>query len=595
MLNGRLYFHAWLIAIVALLVAFLTLQPEETPIDAEQAPSFDAARAERLASDLVAAAPERPPGSPQAAAWVEAQFRALPGGNRVATQKALARVDAQSTTITNVFFTVPAQAQTKSTRNILVIAPRDAPRGSSGGAHSTAMLVEMARRATQGFYHHPIIFLSADGGTFGNAGTRWYLNSVQTSRIAGVIVLDAPAAGTDREIHVWSSGVGRQALGMRQLAEKAIAESGFTTKSLPSLREQLLRQAITETRGEQRAAIDAGVPAVTLAGREEAVLPSGPDTITNERLQAAGTAAVGLIGLLDVKERANAPDASLAYADRILRPSVARLSLLLLGLPLFVMAFDAAARVRRARVRVSLGMRAVGWRMVPPFVALLAAHLLALWGFLRGPDIGRPPAVRELPFNGAAILTVSFLVLAGIATWMLLRHRVEALGVLPPAEAAGALVWLALVTIIAWWLSPFSLVLILPAAHAALAATVVARRWQVAVLAGVALTAPVAVVMMIANDIDRGPLTALWYLCQTTVSGARGLVGPILVVLVAVCVVSLGNLVAFRARKGLVVSGRVKVPRILTKNLFKDKATEGEGDGGSGETTRRRPITRRDP
>ena len=74
MLNGRLYFHAWLIAIVALLVAFLTLQPEETPIDAEQAPSFDAARAERLASDLVAAAAERPPGSPQAAASVEAQF-----------------------------------------------------------------------------------------------------------------------------------------------------------------------------------------------------------------------------------------------------------------------------------------------------------------------------------------------------------------------------------------------------------------------------------------------------------------------------------------------------------------------------------------
>jgi hypothetical protein len=70
-----------------------------------------------------------------------------------------------------------------------------------------------------------------------------------------------------------------------------------------------------------------------------------------------------------------------------------------------------------------------------------------------------------------------------------------------------------------------------------------------------ALAGPIAIVLMTAADIDRSPLFAVWYLCQTAVSGARGLAGPVLGAVVGVCVVSLSTLVAFRARKGL-VAGR---------------------------------------
>jgi hypothetical protein len=151
-----------------------------------------------------------------------------------------------------------------------------------------------------------------------------------------------------------------------------------------------------------------------------------------------------------------------------------------------------------------------------------------------------------------------------VAAWIAVRPRVAAAGATASAEAAGALVWLAALSLLAWWVAPFSLVLILPAAHAALAATVALRAWQVAGLAVVAVAPSIAVVLATSAAIDRNPLFGVWYLTQTAVSGARGLTGPVLAVLVGVCVVSLGSLVAFRARKGLIAGRRApRPPRAL--------------------------------
>jgi hypothetical protein len=567
MLNGRLYLQAWLVAVVALLVAFLTLEPPEEPIRTDQVATFNSSEAVDAANELAGVAPERTPGSPgasAAASWIEQRFRDLPdGGKRVATQSMVARAGGETTPLKNVFFTLPASARTTSARNILIVAPRDAPAGVAAGTTSSAILVELARTAIRSSYRHALIFLSIDGGSIGNAGTRWYLRSVDRSRIAGVVVLDATGEGDGRTIHLWSTGAGRQALAIRQLADEAVRNAGYEPSSLPSMRSQLLRLAVPETRGEQRAAIDLGVPAVTLANRDESTLPAGPVTIQRERVDGAGTAALWLVNLLDARERANAPDAALAYAGKILRPAVGRLALLLLALPLLVMALDAAARVRRGRIRVSAGLRAVAWRFAVPLGVLFLAHLLSMWGIFRGPDIGRPPKIVDLAFDGQAVLGIILLALVSAVTWLWVRPRVVASGASPPAEAAGALIWLALLTLVAWWVAPFSLVLILPAAHAALAATVAPRRWQIVALASVAFAVPVAIVLMTAADIDRNPLFAVWYLCETAVSGARGFAGPVLAVMVGVCVVSLSTLVAFRARKGLVARRAPRAVRTL--------------------------------
>jgi hypothetical protein len=557
MLNRRLYLHAWLVAFVALIVAFLTLQPPEEPIPTDQPVTFNASEAAKGSAALAAAAPLRVPGTPGAAAaarWVEEQFRKLPDGDRlVATQSMIARVDGQTVNLRNVFFTLPSDAVTTSSRNILIVAARDAPRGVTAGTSNTAILVELARTLAQRTNRrHTMIFLSVDGSTLGNAGTRWYLSQAERSLVAGMIAVDAPGDGAAGEVHVWAGGGGRQSLALRALADQAIAQAGFRANPLPPLREQLIRLAMPETRGEQRAAIDRTIPAVTLAGRDDGLLRPRLGEADRDRMDAIGTAALALTVLLDDRERANAPDASLAYAGKVLRPSVGRVALLLFALPLLVMALDAAARVRRARVRLSSGLRAVAWRFVPPLAVVLVAHLLAMAGVLRSPDVGRPPAPRELPFGRTEVLVVVALALLSVILWWVVKPRVTRTGAQPPEEAAGALVWLALITLLAWWLAPFSLVLVLPAAHAALAATVVQHRWQVAALGAVGLVVPVAVIVKTAVDIDRNPLYAVWYLCETSVSGARGMLGPILAVLVGVCVVSLGILVMFRARKGLV-------------------------------------------
>jgi hypothetical protein len=47
----------------------------------------------------------------------------------------------------------------------------------------------------------------------------------------------------------------------------------------------------------------------------------------------------------------------------------------------------------------------------------------------------------------------------------------------------------------------------------------------------------------------------VWYLIETTIAGARGIIGPVLAVAILVTVWSLGSLVMSRVRRGLVAAG----------------------------------------
>ena len=95
----------------------------------------------------------------------------------------------------------------------------------------------------------------------------------------------------------------------------------------------------------------------------------------------------------------------------------------------------------------------------------------------------------------------------------------------------------------------------LPAAHAALVATRATRPWQVVGLAVAAAIPAVLLVWWASGRIDRGFPYSTWYLMETTVSGARGIVGPVLAAAILVVVWSLGSLVMSRVRRGLVAAG----------------------------------------
>jgi hypothetical protein len=62
-------------------------------------------------------------------------------------------------------------------------------------------------------------------------------------------------------------------------------------------------------------------------------------------------------------------------------------------------------------------------------------------------------------------------------------------------------------------------------------------------------------VWWVSGGIARGIPYSGWYLLETTVSGARGILGPALAILVLVAVWSLGSLVMSRVRRGLVAAG----------------------------------------
>jgi hypothetical protein len=241
-------------------------------------------------------------------------------------------------------------------------------------------------------------------------------------------------------------------------------------------------------------------------------------------------------------------------AGRTLEPTVLRIALLLLALPVLVAAVDAMARLRRARVPLVPGLRGLAWRVLPPFAALIIAYALVLLGLLPGPSGGVPPLPGDVPFDATAGLALVVSIAGGAAVWAWTRRRVRRIGADTPVEATAALVAMAVLLVVTWLLKPEALVLALPAAHAGLVATVVPRRWQVLALAGVAVLPLIGLCVVIGDLLDRNPLFAAWYLLETTATGARGALGPILAVPLATCVWALGALVAFRARKGLVVA-----------------------------------------
>lgn len=100
------------------------------------------------------------------------------------------------------------------------------------------------------------------------------------------------------------------------------------------------------------------------------------------------------------------------------------------------------------------------------------------------------------------------------------------------------------------------------------------------------LLVPLALLLRVSGIIDKSPLFGLWYIVQTTFTGARGLAGPIIAVVVIVSLATLTTVTVARVREGLVVAGDVrKGIGWLTSNLSARKRPPGANDGDSSEKT----------
>ena len=554
MLNARLYRTCWLVAGVALVVALLTLESPDQPPEPPLASAIDGDAALTLNSQLAAVAPERAPGSgPDQAAsrWIQGQLSQVPGAaGRVQTQDFVASDGGDQVRLQNVYLVVPGAADGRARAGILVVAPRDTPPGVAGGTTATSVMLAMARASATSRHQRPHIFISADGSTIGNAGIRWFLSRFSSFPIAAAISLDAPGEAEGDEVDVWSDGrADKQALRLGQLAERSIGRAGGRSEGAPSLGVQLLHMAVPQTFGDQGPPIADGMPAVTLSGRGESPLRPGQQP-TADRMALVANSANDLLLTLDGAPQAPAPDGGLELAGKLLRPTVVRLALLLLALPILVCAVDAVARMRRAKVSLLDGLRATGLRTAPFLAALAAGYLLALAGILPRTAAGAPPLPHDASFGPAAGLGLVLSVGVGVLGWLWAKRRARRVDAAPATEAAAALGALSVLLVVLWVVSPYALVMALPASHAALVATSARRRWQVAALVGVALLPVLGLAISTAGRLDSNPVFALWYLFATMADGSRGAWGPILACLIGACLWSLASLVAFRAAKG---------------------------------------------
>lgn len=565
MLNLRLYRTCWLVAGVALVVALLTLQTPDPGPESSLPSAIDGQGTLELARQLAAIAPERPPGSGQdlaAAKWVQGQLAQVPGGaGRVRVQDLEARADGEAVDLQNVYVAIPGADDGRNRGGILVVAPRDTPAGVSAGETSTAVLLRLAQASGTTLHQRPHLFVSTDGSTLGNAGLRWFLQRFSSFPLTAAIVLDAPGEANGDRVHVWIDGrTDRQALGLGHIADRSITRAGGRSDGPPSLGGQLLRLGVPQTFGDQGAAIAAGLTAVTLSGRSESPLREGRAP-TADRLEMVSNSANDLLGALDGADTVPAADGSLAFAGKFLRPTIARLALLLLLLPVLVCSLDIVARQRRAKVPLGLGLRAVSLRAIPLFAALAAAYLLTLGGLLPGASAGEPPIPSNARFGALAALSIVLAAAAGVAGWMLARRRGRRLGASRAAEGAAALAALSILLLVIWIVRPYALILAVPAAHAALLATTARRPWHLPALAAVALAPFVFLAISMSQVLDSNVLFAVWYLIATSANGSRGAVGLFLALLVAACIWSLGMLVVERARKGGLAVTRRSGPR----------------------------------
>ena len=526
-------------AAVALIIMPLTLRSAPPLVRVDNPPSVDIKPAQDAQDALQLLVPEgRAPGSGgdrAAANYLRQTF-----GRQAVSQRF--SVPSSTAELENVYVVERGAGAGQSRAPILVVAPRDAAESVRGGYSGSALLIALDRLARTTTHNRPIFFLSTDGSTLGNAGIRWFLAQNRNVPFVGAVVLDAPAEAAGNGIHLWMGGSGSSAApGFRQIAAAEARVAGMRVAPENPFWAQLLQLAVPQTIGDQGPIIAESIPAVTLSARAEAPLQADRLQLTDpgftpERLGLTAAAAQNVISTIDASTRLPRPGASILVTGRIMRPSVLRLALLIALMPILVVAGDLAIRLRRERIFLGRGLRALRWRFLAPAVALLSGNILTIAGLLPEGAAGRPPLADTAGFTATSALALLIVAVAAAVAWRFARPRVEAAHALPPTDAGAALITLALTLVATWIVHPFVLVLVLPAAHAAVLATVDRDRWKIGVLAMVSVLPILMLVGVIGGLVDRSTIPALWYLAVTTVAGTRGILAPGLGLAMAVCI-----------------------------------------------------------
>jgi hypothetical protein len=530
--NGRLYRSAFLVCSLPLVIlAFSIARPSPLPAPILPA-NFDGVAARELATDLAGHYPDRSPGgsgSVRAAQWFRDHMAlyGLPVSSDTWREKVAGVGEVR---LQNLW----AVAGGQSPEAIVVLANRDndgSGPGADNNASGTAALVELARdyaRQTGSGQPvrsaHTLVFLSTDGGAYGNLGAARFAQHLPFKVVAAINLTAIAGNGPPRIEIAGDLPRSPAATLVETAAHRVLEQSGLRAGRVGTLG-QLIDLGFPFTLYGQGLLVAAGVPAITLTTAGNRPPPAIDDrTLDATRLGQVGKAAQQLVGSLDQGlGLAQGTTAYLWAGDRIVRGWALELLLVSLLIPFFVGAVDLFAHCRRRRIPLLPALRSLRSRLL--FWLYLGVVFLVfrlLGAFPEGSS--RPPDPGSEVAGNWPVLALLGLGVLGLIGWLVARQRlVPRRPVTPEERLAGdtaALLGLAIVALLVVATNPFALLFVLPALHAWL--------WLPQVRSGrpparlvfflLGLLGPALIVFSLAFRFGLG-LDALWYVVLLTAIG----------------------------------------------------------------------------
>ena len=562
MIEPRLYRAAFLPALLAVIVTMFSL--ENRPPGLPQALAADVLFQGKVADDTV---------NQFVAQWPDR--RAGTVGDRAAA-RSVARTFAQSgfTTVMDPFqsggkelVNVIARRAGGSRRQLVILADRDATSmpDATGSAADTGALVEIARVLQGTPSRKTIVLASVDGGSLGEVGARRMLASLpDRDKIEAVIVLSNLAAPGPAvpPLVTWSNGPERVGVGLERTAASSMAQEFGKSPGGSGAAAQMIRLAFPLGVGAQGPLLDDGVDAVRFSASGELPPPvskRGPASVDVNRLGSLGRSVLRTVFAIDqgTRQLERGPTSYVSVGQKVLpRWALALLGLSLIA-PALIASVDGFARASRRREPVGRFARWVLVAALPLLAAVVLAKLIVWTGVIsEPPSAPLSPTLRPLHIRGIVVLGVLAVVAAAlwIAAWRsaLRAGRRGRLDLASPGAGAVLALVLSLTTLAVWFVNPFTALMLVPALHLWMLASIaqLPRRGPVPILLAAGGLLPLVISALYYLDrLSVGPLRGLWYLFLLVAGGDVGIFASLFsCVLVGVFGCLVAMLVA-RARK----------------------------------------------
>jgi len=425
---------------------------------------------------------------------------------------------------------------------VAVIAHRD---GSTGGdAAGTGLLVQLARTFADMPRDRGLVLVSTDGGLTGAQGAAAFASTwALRSRIVAAVILDRVAApsGTTLRIVIRPDTVRGTSPTLYSTVRDGVGAFYGTPVAEPGFYDQLSGYGVPYTTREQGPVIARSIPALTLTAGD-AGNGVGLRDLDATQLGRVGVATANIVAELNSAvtiERGGEP--AVFLSGKVLRGLFAQVTMAMLFVPFVVCVLDAVARLRRRRVPVGPGIRAVAWRFAAWSTVLITLWIEALVPGDLMPKFDTAPLPGETGATTAGILLAAG---AGLLMWRFatrprLLRDATVTGSDRTSGLAGGLVGMLFAGVLLTAVNPFTLVVLLPAAHLWLwipAASRLGRRgmlacyaagfvglaallWELAGPQGLGSDAPRALIAMIASGYLSPVVSAC--LCLAAASAAQ--------------------------------------------------------------------------